>query len=422
LSSALHGGARRRSTTTALLAGTIATLLLATAPAADAAKRMEITLQDDAVFLQQFYGNRDQAFNLASGLEVSRLRANIIWASVNGAQKTQRTVPSNPTYDFANVDGLVAAAKARGLKINLSIAGPTPAWAAGDKKLTGKGTVKPNAKLYGKFVSTVVKRYKGQVDTYSIWNEPNHKGWIQTNSKGSVAGNAKIYRALYTEGYKAAKKADRKARVWFGELAPYPSKKGVAVEPLKFLRQAFCLDSRNRPTRGRCPTLRADAVAYHPYDFARAPKKRFTTKQKGVSAKDVVTMANLGDLTKVLDALTKNKRLIKARGRGKLDVHLTEFGYFASGRNTFPESTRAKYLVDGFKIAQKNPRVKSMLQFTLVRYPGAGGAGAAFNFDTGIVNLIDNPPPTSYMPTASYTKLASYAKSAVSKGDIKNAP
>jgi len=26
------------------------------------------------------------------------------------------------------------------------------------------------------------------------------------------------------------------------------------------------------------------------------------------------------------------------------------------------------------------------------------------------------------MPTASYTKLASYAKSAVSKGDIKNGP
>ena len=421
MSSALHGGARRRSTTTALLAGTIATLFLALAPAADAAKRMEITLQDDAIFLQQFYGNREQAFDLASGLEVSRLRANIIWASVNGTQKTQRSVPSNPTYDFSKVDGLVAAARARGLKLVLSITGQAPAWAAGDKKLTDKGTVKPNAKLYGKFVSTVVKRYKGQVDTYSIWNEPNHKGWIQTNAKGSVSGNAKIYRALYTEGYKAAKKADSRAKVWFGELAPYPSKKGVAVEPLKFLRQAFCLDSRNRPTRGRCPTLRADAVAYHPYDFARAPKKRFTTKQKGVSAKDVVTMANLGDLTKVLDALTKNKRLVKARGRGNLDVHLTEFGYFASGRDTFPESRRAKYLVDGFKIAQKNRRVKSMLQFTLVRYPGAGGAGAAFNFDTGIVNLIDAPGPT-FVPTPSYTKLASYAKSAVSKGDIKNGP
>lgn len=377
---------------------------------------MEITLQDDAIFLQQFYGNREQAFDLASGLEVSRLRANIIWASVNGAQKTQTSVPSNPTYDFSKVDGLVAAAKARGLKLNLSITGQAPAWAAGNKKLTGKGTVRPNAKLYGKFVSTVVKRYKGKVDTYSIWNEPNHKGWIQP-----VSQSPKIYRALYTEGYKAAKKADPKAKVWFGELAPYPSKKPVALEPLKFLRQAFCLDSRNQPVRGNCPTLRADAVAYHPYDFARAPNQRFKAAS-GVSAKDCVTLANLGDLTKVLDALTKNKRLIKARGRGNLDVHLTEFGYFASGRDTFPEATRAKYLVDGFKIAQKNPRVKSMLQFTLVRYPGAGGAGAAFNFDTGIVNLIDNPLPPSFMPTASYTKLASYAKSAVSKGDIKNAP
>ena len=383
--------------------------MLSVAPTAQAAKRMEVTLQDDAVFLQQFYGNRDQAFALASGLEVSRLRANLIWASANGAQKTQTSVPASPTYDFSKLDGLVAAANARRLRINLSITGPAPAWASGDKRLNTKGTVRPNAKLYGQFVRTVAERYKGRIDTYSIWNEPNHKGWIQPVRQGPT-----IYRALYTEGYKAIKKADSKAKVWFGELAPYPSKKGVALEPLVFLRKLFCLDSRNRPTRGRCRTLRADAFAYHPYDFARAPKQRFKAS-RGVSAKDCVTMANLGALTKVLDALTKNKRLVKAKGRGKLDLNLTEFGYFASGRDTFPEATRAKYLVDGFKIAQKNPRVKSMLQFLLLRYPNAGMAGASFNFDTGIVNFDGTR-------TASYTQLSSWASSAVKRGQIKNGP
>ncbi|MGI8594094.1 MAG: hypothetical protein ACR2ML_06980, partial [Solirubrobacteraceae bacterium] len=298
----------------------------------------------------------------------------------------------------------------RGLRLNLTIAGKAPAWASGDKKLNAKGTFKPNARLYGKFVGTVVKRYKGKVDSYSIWNEPNHKGWIQP-----VAQSPRIYRALYTYGYKAAKKADPAAKVWFGELAPYASVKGVALEPLIFLRQAFCLDSRNRPDGRQCSTLKADAFAYHPYDFARSPTQRFKGV-RGVSSKDCVTMANLGDLTKVINALARNKRLVKANGRaGGLELNLTEFGYFASKRpggkaKVFPAKTRAKYLVKGFKIAQANKRVKSMLQFLLYQYPSD-----TFNFDTSIVRLDGTP-------TAPYEKLASWAKSAVAKGDIEDGP
>jgi hypothetical protein len=421
VSSALKQSAHARI---AIAAGLMAALILmfAAAPKAHAAKGMEITIQDDALFLNNQYAgaggiNRDQGLALLPAIEVSRLRMNLVWAVANGAQAQSTKKPSKPTYDFTKWDSAIAAATAKGYKINLTLMGPAPAWAAGDKKITGAGSVKPDAKAYGDFVSQAVKHFKGKVDTYSIWNEPNHRGSLQSKS-GSAAGNAPIYRALYDAGYKAAKKADSKANVWFGELAPYGSKKGVAIMPLEFLRDMFCLSSRNTPTKGKCPTLKADSFAYHPYDFEAAPNKKFNYKtRKGLTSRDaanVVTMANLGDLTKLVDALQKNKRLVKTKGSSKFDIQLTEFGYFAaqdgSKVKVFPASTRAKYLVQAFEIAQKNPRVKSMLQFLLPSYPSG-----LFRFNTSIVTQDGKP-------TAPYTALQKYAAGAVKKKLIKDGP
>ena len=44
-----------------------------------------------------------------------------------------------------------------------------------------------------------MSHFRGLIDRYSIWNEPNYVGWIAPLSSGP-----KIYRALYTAGYAAA--------------------------------------------------------------------------------------------------------------------------------------------------------------------------------------------------------------------------
>src|SRR5829696_182459 len=384
---------------------------------------MEVTIQDDALFLNdQYVGrggiSRGTGYGLLPAIEVSRIRMNVVWAGANiASQRNSKRKPSRPQYDFTKWDSAVAAARARGYRINLTLIGPAPAWAAGDKKIRPDGTVKPDARAFGVFAGEVVKHFKGKVDTYSMWNEPNHRGSLQSKA-GSAAGNAAIYRALYEAGYKAAKKADSKAKVWFGELAPYPTKKGVAITPLAFLRDMFCLDSRNRPTKKKCATLRADAMAHHPYDFESPPNKKFNYKtRKGLTARDaanVVTMANLNDLVKMLDTLAKNKRLVKVSGSGGLDINLTEFGYFAaqdgSKVKVFPASTRAKYLVQAFDMAQKNNRVKSMLQFLFPSYPSG-----LFRFNTSILKVDGSPTP-------SYTQLSKWAKAAVKKKNVKNGP
>lgn len=413
MSSALQRSATRRTTVTGLVAAIIAAVCLALVPSAHAAKGMEVSLQDEGVFTT---GStpfpKDRAYSLLKGLQVSRLRFSAIWGSLNiASQRCSRTVPKTPQYDFSRLDAAIDSARSNNLKVLLTITGGStnPAWGSGKKTCavrTNGNDYKPNAREFGKFAKIVAAHYKGRVDQYSIWNEPNRKGWIEP-----VSQSATIYRDLYTQGYKGVRAADKKAKIFIGELAPYASKPGVALEPLDFLRKLTCVNASYRSVK-RCAGLKADGFAYHPYDFSRSPTQRFPNK-------DAVTIANLPALTSALDKLAKVKRLNPVKG-SKLSLYLTEYGYFGTKEpggkaKVFPESTRAKYLVQAFKKAQANPRVKQMLEFLLVRYPGAGTRNPPFDFDTSIVKLDGTK-------LASYTALARWASSAAKKGDIKKAP
>src|SRR5215207_697934 len=117
----------------------LTTVLLAAAlfpAAASAAPRMEFALQDDAVFVDQRWMAREKALEHARDLGTKRIRVNILWARslVSGADK--RTAPAaGAQYDFSKVDALQAAAAAHGIKLQLTLTGPAPAWATKDHKV-----------------------------------------------------------------------------------------------------------------------------------------------------------------------------------------------------------------------------------------------------------------------------------------------
>ena len=369
-------------------------LAAAQAPAAGAAPGMEVALQDDAILVSQSYFDRARAFDLMRPLMVSRVRMNAIWHALNGAEGKRRSRPSRPAYNFSPLDQAIDIALSQGLKIEVSITGPAPAWANGKRK---KGNpFRPNARLYGQFVRTVAKRYAGKVDAYSIWNEPNHVGWLTP-----LREQAQIYRKLYEQGFKAIRATDPDAKVLIGETAPYASKKGNATPPLRFLREVACVDRSYRPV-GRCRPLEADGYAHHPYDFKRKPTQPFP-------GADSVTIASLDRLVVALNRLARGSALEDPEGSA-LDIWLTEYGYFArreTGREkVFPESLRARYLKQAFEIAQRNPRVVSMLQYLLVEYPKG-----MFRFNTAIVEDDGTPMRT-------YRSLASWAKRARARGQI----
>jgi hypothetical protein len=354
---------------------------------------MEVALQDDAVFVDQFYYPRDRALDQARELGVTRLRVNLMWKDALAPEQFDaRRRPSRPRYDFRRYDDLVDAAAARGIRIHFTLASTrTPRFA------TSKPNVRnyaPNAAAYGQFASAVAGHFRGRVDRYSIWNEPNVYSWLSPN-----ASAGKVYRGLYGAGYKAIKRADPDAKVLIGETSPFSNRKGI-TPPLRFLRSVLCVDARYRPLRGRgrCAPLRADGYAHHPYDFEHAPGHRFP-------GNDNVTMGTLGRLTSALDKAARSRALRTPSG-GRLDVHLTEYGYFATGARRVPtDQARAQYLVEGFAIAQRNPRVRSNLQYELVHPPVNS---SAFWWDSGLVHP-DGVPDAAFAALAGWTRgIAAY--------------
>jgi hypothetical protein len=366
--------------------------LIPAAPSAHAAKGMEVAVQDDQVFLIQIpRGIRAKGLKLAGQLKVTWIRSNVPWSYVTQRYAKKKKAPKKIVYNWSGYDALLADAAAKGIKVQLSLSGPAPAWATGNHKI---GVDRVKASAFKAFASAAAKHFRSRgVTRYSIWNEPNFRGWLAPISKAP-----KLYRALYLTGYREIKKADPSAKVFIAETAPYDLKGGRnAMAPLKFLRGVTCAKA-NYKRAGKCGTLKADGFAHHPYDFRHKP----TYKYPG---KDNVTMATLSRLTSALSKLKKAKLLTTPSG-GVPQLYLTEYGYFGSGKYKLSRSRQAAYLVQGFTMAQKNPHVKQLLQYLLVQPTGNFKA-----FDTSIATRTAKP-------TLAFKKLAAWAAKAAKAGRI----
>ena len=274
-------------------------------------------------------------------------------------------------YDFAALDRAVGAARARNTKVQLTLTSPAPAWATSDHRIGGTGV---DPARFGRFAGVVARRYRGQVARYSIWNEPNLRSWLQgRNRRETPAGR---YRKLYIRGYKAIKRADRRAAVLIGELAPYGRR--AADHPVAFLRRVTCTSAAYRRARG-CSGLRADGVAVHPYEFGH----RSAAWQH--PNPDVVSIGSLRRFNRSLGRLRRAGALRTPSGRTP-GIYLTEFGHFAPGsrRAIFNAAGRGRYLKAAYTAALRAPNVKQILQYMLVRQPWA-------SWDMGLINPKSRP-------------------------------
>jgi hypothetical protein len=340
-----------------------------------AARGLELGIQDDALFVQ---GNErwphGRAFGYAKALGVTRLRVNLLWsyvmpASQSGAHRRPRQI----NYNFTQVDNLIDAAGRHGIRVHLTLTGPSPRWANARRSET-QSWYKPNPREFGAFAGVAARHFKGRVDRYSIWNEPNWKTWL-----GPLDAAPRIYRKLYMFGYTAIKQADRRAKVLIGETSPY-RRPGASTAPLAFLRKVACVNRRYRRVR-TCPRMKADGYAHHPYDFAHAPSYRFP-------GGDNVTIGTLPRLTRALDRL-KRSGALRRSGGGRMPVYLTEYGYFASGRRALPARKRSRYLRQAYSIALRNARVKGHMQYLLLTLPPSSSSA----FDTGLVSGVGMRSP-----------------------------
>src|SRR5215212_11995778 len=357
----------RRFLLPALVALTLLLALIQPAPA-PAAADMEIAVQDDAVLVGRLYYNRDRALDQIREIGASRIRINLAWTEVLGTRQSKRRhQPKSVAYHWDKYDAAVNAALAHGLRVHLTITGPAPRWATANHRV---GVYRPDSGKYGAFARSVAQHFNNRVDRYSIWNEPNYKGWLQPHSQAP-----KVYRALFRAGWRGIKSVAN-VQVLIGETSAYAIK-GRAIAPLRFLRGVTCTDSH---WRRHCMGIRADGYAHHPYEFKRKPEASYP-------GRDNVTIGSLRRLNVALDRLARNGALKTPYGQ-PLHIWLTEFGYFATGKYRMPVGRRAAYLKRAFQIARNNPRVHGMLQYLLVQPPKQWG-----HFNTSIT--LKNGTPTA---------------------------
>jgi hypothetical protein len=344
---------------------------------------LEVALQDDPVFIRDAYYDRERACEYARRLGVSWLRINVYWHSVLGPAARRRRPPATGArYDWGSYDRALLAARAHGVRVELTLTGPAPRWAT-----TGApgGVDRPDARAFAGFARAAASHFRGRVGRYSIWNEPNYRTFLAPQSAAPA-----LYRRLFEAGSSAIRTVDPGAQVLIGETAPN-GVRGKVIAPLEFLRRVACATADYRPD-GSCAPLRADGYAHHPYQFLAPP-------ERPLPGADNVAIGSLGRLTAALDRLAATGLLSTPHG-DPLPVYLTEFGYFRRGRRVLPMATRAAYLRRAFALAAREyPRVRQMLQYLLVSppvdYPGG-------HFDTSIL-------PRSGEPTRSFEALAAWA-------------
>ena len=380
----------------ALLALAPAVLLLATAGSATASTKQETILQDDRLF-----GDPSQqvaALDTAKSLGVDTIHSVVVWdtlAPSNDAKKKPKGFNGADLRDYEaekwdRFDSLVREADARNIDLLLSPSGPVPTWASLCKKPGSPKVCRPNPKEYQAFFAAVVKRYNGRtkdenqgggtlpkVSRFSVWNEPNLKGWIQPTSS-----NAAIYRELVYAAEKGMRTGKQpRAKLNIGETAPLN-------KSLTFYQQLFCIDSRGKTLTGknakkagcksgkRIKRFKATGVSHHPYTRGGEPPFKKDDKTD-------ITLQGIAKLNKVLAQGAK----VGAVKRG-LKTYVTEFGI-----STDPPSTKfgVSPAVQAREINRSefrmylNKSIMSYCQFQLSDDTGIGReAGTVVTFQTGL--------------------------------------
>jgi len=305
---------------------------------------------------------RSQTLDEIQALGADWVRVLVYWQSVAPSPQA-KTKPAfderDPAaYDWSRLDGAIADARARGLGVLATITGPVPTWATGRRE---GNTFKPSPTRFERFTTAVARRYGGQVNAWSIWNEPNHPQFLSPQFRNGKPYSPTLYRSLYRSAVKGLAAAGRgKDTLLAGETAPRGTPRVVA--PVDFVEGFW---------RGSSKGLRVSGWAHHPYTTSQGPS--FVPPDR-----DDVTIGALSRLTRALDRATRNG----------IPLWLTEFG-IQSEPDPFSgvsESRQAEYRSIAERTAFTNGRVKAFSQY-LMRddLPRDGRPSARYSgFESGL--------------------------------------
>jgi hypothetical protein len=337
----------------------LAVLVPATAASADS--RQFTTVEAPAELLS---GAPGAALDQIQALGATAVRIQLTWNLVapdptaTHAPSFNATDPNAyPASGWARYDAAIDGARARGLKVLLTITGGAPRWATASKR---DFLTRPSATAFGKFATAVGRRYGTKVSWWSIWNEPNLGKLLKplyTTHHGRKLASAPIYRQLYLKAYAGLRSTGVHVPILLGELAPQANSQHEdgTIAPLAFLRGVLCLDGRYRKLGHGCAKLATQGLAMHPYSNAAGPHLIPANA-------DNVTIGVLGRLTSALDRAARAGAIAR-----RLPIYITEFGVqsFPDRQLGVPLATQSDFRSISEHIAYLNPRVKSFSQYLL---------------------------------------------------------
>ena len=420
---------------------------------------LETVVQDDALLL---HGSDEQVrtgFERIRELGFDRVRLTAGWSVL----APQADGPDRPAFDatdpaaypagnWAHLDRAVRMAREARVGVMIDIAFWAPRWATREPaEATGRFANEIDAGEYGKFAEAVARRYSGAwiplfdgatappepepspdrtlleelfkptrpasgsssadappptaeplpaVDVFTIWNEPNHPGFVRPQWKQVdgrwVPRSAEIYRDMVRAAYPAIKRAVPGSRVLIGGTAAFGSSTPnlSGVPPLRFLRALACVDDELRPvSTGTCEgfqRLPGDGWAHHPYSLR-------TTPDVDPRDRDKLPVAATGRLAATLRALVAAGRLAPAVA----DLYMTEYGYETNApdpRAPFALGEQARLLAWAEFIATSDPAVKMWPQFQLYDRPSEAprpGLSQFADWQSGLFFADGSPKPSA---------------------------
>ena len=211
-----------------------------------------------------------------------------------------------------------------------------------------------------------------KVDLFTLWNEPNHTGFLrpQWTRQGdrNVPRSPHMYREMVRRAYPSIKGVRPDAAVLIGGTSAEGSHSGRGtgnVPPLRFLRELACVDGRFRPLkRSGCAGFAGvpgDGWAHHPYTMQTPPGAR-------ARQPDDVPMAELPKLARQIERLIKAGRLAPA----VRNLWVTEYGYETNPPvpdGIWSISDQARFLTWAEFLASRVPTNRSYAQFLLRDLP-----------------------------------------------------
>ncbi|HHS97711.1 MAG TPA: hypothetical protein ENK08_07405, partial [Chloroflexi bacterium] len=285
----------------------------------------------------------DQTLWWAEELGVGWVKQQLDWASVEKG-------PGE--FDWVQLDYVIDRCKRHHFRVLLSVV-DAPTYLRADPSVVGPPV---NYAEFRRFMQQLAERYRGKVEAYELWNEPN----LAREWGGDVLDPAR-FAALVAEGAQGVRAGDPDALVISGAPGVTGINDGVtAIDDRVFLRGML--------EAGVAQWV--DGIGAHPYGFANPPEESVNDPHH------VAPSHNDHPSFFFRDTLEDYRALLLEYGADDKPIWVTEFGWASmEGLNMdttgweyalhVSEQQQADYLVRALQMGWNTPWVGPMFIWNL---------------------------------------------------------